>query len=300
MKSDLHFTVKKNVGRNELLDEALEIIAYADVRLGEEKSSEAADAARHRLIDRISQLKKEQIRFSPKLDVRIVDAVDFQNSGKNISLDLQAKMQEYDFYQVNIPVTLKSRVGWAFTRLECEIQFCEEDTNSTQCPVVYDMFPKDKWLDVLKSGIDCTVTLNENMQFDAQIEKRTEPAQVQAGVTFQAKSKSYLTFGPFRYRLRRPKIKTRGKLDTVCFWQMDGRESVDEENVLLGVMLMVPKKRTRPVNAAAAAIAYHDFQFFTADIFRDYFKEFDDKLKNLFTKGVPLEAHSCWEDFLPQ
>lgn len=118
-------------------------------------------------------------------------------------------MQEYDFHQVVMPVTLKSKVGWAFSRLECELRFCDGETDSSQLPVVYSMFPEDNWLDVLQAGIDCTVTLDEQMQFAATHEE--------AGGEFQAKIKSFLTTS-FRYRLRRPKIKARGKLDTVCFW----------------------------------------------------------------------------------
>ncbi|MCI5224277.1 MAG: hypothetical protein D3924_16810, partial [Candidatus Electrothrix sp. AR4] len=100
MKSDSHFTLQKTVNRNELLEEAFEIIAYGDVRLGEEKSVEAADEAKQQLLEKIKGLQQEQIRFSPKLDTRIIDPAELQESGKKISQDLQAKMQEYDFYQV--------------------------------------------------------------------------------------------------------------------------------------------------------------------------------------------------------
>ncbi|MCI5222598.1 MAG: hypothetical protein D3924_08000 [Candidatus Electrothrix sp. AR4] len=196
-----------------------------------------------------------------------------------------------------MPVTLKSKVGWAFSRLECELRFCDGETDSSQLPVVYDMFPKDKWLDVLKAGIDCTVTLDENMKFSATLEEPGEFVQAQAGVEFQTKLKSFLA-ASFRYRLRRPKIKARGKLDTICFWQLDGKEYVDEEDVLLGVLLMVPKKRKRPIDVTVEAIAYHDFQFLTADIFSGYFNEFDEKLKSFFRAGVPLRAETSWQHVL--
>ncbi|MDU9049364.1 MAG: hypothetical protein Q3M30_10955 [Candidatus Electrothrix sp. Rat3] len=290
MKSDSHFMLQEMVNRNELLDEALEIIAYGDVHLGEEvKSIEAADEAKQQLLEKIKELQQEQIRFSPKLDTRIIDPAELQESGKEISRDLQAKIQGYDFHKVVVPLTLKSKVGWAFSRLECKLRFCDGETDSSQLPVVYAMFPEDNWVDVLQAGIDCTVTLDEQMQFAATHEE--------AGAEFQAKIKSFLSTS-FRYRLRRPKIKARGKLDTVCFWQLDGKEYVDEENVLLGVLLMVPKKRKRPIDVTAEAIAYHDFQFFTADIFSEYFNEFDEKLKSFFRAGVPLRAETSWQHVL--
>ncbi|MCI5127452.1 MAG: hypothetical protein D3905_09605 [Candidatus Electrothrix sp. AS4_5] len=297
MKYKLSFTTQELVNRIELLEEALEIIAYGDVRLGEKKSAEAADEAKQQLLEKIKGLQQEQIRFSPKLDTRIIDPAEFQESGKEISRDLQAKMEEYDFHQVFMPVTLKSKVGWAFSRLECELRFCDGEIDNSQLPVVYDMFPKDDWVDVLKAGIDCTVTLDEQMQFSAIPEEPTEFVQSQAGAEFQTTIKSFLTTS-FRYRLRRPKIKARGKLDTVCFWQLDGKECVDEENVLLAVLLMVPKTRKRPIDVTVEAIAYHDFQFLTADIFSGYFKEFDEKLKSFFQTGVPLRAESSWQNVL--
>lgn len=291
MKSELNFTVQEAINRNELLEEALEIIAYGDVRLGEKKNVSPTDEAKQQLLEKIRRLQQEEMRFSPKPDTRRIDPVELQESGKEISRDVQAKMQEYDFHQVVMPVTLKSKVGWAFSRLECELRFCDGETDSSQLPVVYSMFPEDNWVDVLQAGIDCTVTLDEQMQFAATHEE--------AGGEFQAKIKSFLTTS-FRYRLRRPKIKARGKLDTVCFWQLDGKEYVDEENVLLGVLLMVPKTRKHPVSVTAEAIAYHDFQFLTADIFSGYFKEFDEKLKSFFRAGVPLRAETGWQHVLPQ
>ncbi|MCI5156960.1 MAG: hypothetical protein D3906_00705 [Candidatus Electrothrix sp. AUS1_2] len=293
--SKTNFTVQEIVNRSALLEEALEIIAYGDVCLGEQKSAEATDEAKQQLLEKIKKLQQEQIRFSPKLDTRIIDPAELQESRKDISRDLQAKIRKYDFHKVVMPVTLKSKVGWAFSRLECELHFCDGETDSSQLPVVYDMFPKDKWLDVLQAGIDCTVTLDKNMKFSATLE---EPGNYASG-EFQAKMKSFLTTS-FRYRLRRPKIKARGKLDTVCFWQLDGKECVDEENVLLGVLLMVPKTRKRPVSVTAEAIAYHDFQFLTADIFSGYFNEFDEKLKSFFRAGVPLQAEADWQHVLPQ
>ncbi len=298
MKSDSHFMLQEMVNRNELLDEALEIIAYGDVHLGEEvKSIEAADEAKQQLLEKIKAIQQEQIRFSPKLDIRMINPDELEKRGQSMSSDLEDKMREYDFYQVIVPVTLKSKVGWAFTRLECEVRFCDGETDSSQCPVVYDMFPKDNWVDVLQAGIDCTVTLDEHMKFAATLEESVDFVQAQAGAEVQAKIKGSLA-ASFRYRLRRPKIKARGKLDTVCSWQLDGKECVDEENVLLGVLLMVPKTRKRPLNVTAEAIASHGFQFFTADIFSDYFKEFDEKLKNFFQAGVPLRAESSWQNVL--
>ncbi|MCI5192861.1 MAG: hypothetical protein D3915_06990 [Candidatus Electrothrix sp. AU1_5] len=99
MKYKLSFTTQELVNRIELLEEALEIIAYGDVRLGEKKSAEAADEAKQQLLEKIKGLQQEQIRFSPKLDTRIIDPAEFQESGKEISRDLQAKMEEYDFHQ---------------------------------------------------------------------------------------------------------------------------------------------------------------------------------------------------------
>lgn len=88
MKSELNFTVQEAINRNELLEEALEIIAYGDVRLGEKKNVSPTDEAKQQLLEKIRRLQQEEMRFSPKLDTRRIDPVELQESGKEISRDV--------------------------------------------------------------------------------------------------------------------------------------------------------------------------------------------------------------------
>jgi len=297
MKTIQNFTVKESANRRELLDEALEIMAYGDIKLGPETKIKKNDTTKQQMLDRFKLLKEEEVRFSPKLDVYKIDADGITEPKMEFSQDLQAKMRIHDFYRVNIPLTLKSKTGWAFTRLECEVGFYAGETDAAKCPIIYDMFPGDEWQNVLNANIVCRVKLDGNMKFKVRAVENMG-FQPQSKMALQANNKFNLMFGPLDYQIRRSRIKARGRLDTTCFWQLDGKEYVDKEDLLLSVILMLPKRCTHPVSAVATAIARHDFQFFTADIMHDYFKAFDEKLKSLFYSGAPLKTSRLWENFI--
>ena len=277
-----NFTSSEIFNRDDLLNEALEIIRFGDVSLGKEQSLELK---KQQAIELLEKFQAEQVRFSPLLDIRALNSLDFEGQQIALSRELQAKMLVNDFYQVNIPIMLFPKSGWAFTRLECNIEFCPNE--SEHRPVVHDMFPHDVWAEVMSLNTQLNISLDHNLSFKAQQE--TEVKMELSG-RFKA--------GGFSYHVRRSKVLARGRGDVGCFWRLDGKDYVNDEDIMLRVILTVPKTRTKPLHAIGSLRAYHDFQLGSADIFKDYAQDFSKVLKSLFLNGIPVDATMVWENIM--
>ncbi|MEI7866291.1 MAG: hypothetical protein WCI11_00260 [Candidatus Methylumidiphilus sp.] len=277
-----NFTSSEIFNRDDLLNEALEIIRFGDVSLGKKQSLEFK---KQLAIELLEKFQTEQVRFSPQLDIRTLNSLDFKDQQISLSHELQAKMLVNDFYQVNIPIMLFPKSGWAFTRLECSIEFCPDE--SEHRPIVHDMFPHDIWADVISLNTQLNISLDHNLSFKP--EKETE---LKMGLSGHFKA------GVFSYNVRRAKVLARGRGDVGCFWRLDGKECVNNEDTLLSVILAVPKTRKKPLHAIGSLRAYHDFQLGSADIFKDYTQDFSKVLKSLFSTGIPVDATMVWENIM--
>jgi hypothetical protein len=279
-----HFTTTKIFNRDELLDEALEIVKFSEISLGKKK---ALKLNQQRAIVLLENLKEEQVRFSPQLAIRPLSIQDFDEQKITLSRELLAQMSSNNFYQVNIPITLFPKSGWAFTRLECNIEFCPND--SKHRPIVHDLFPNDVWVDIMSLNTQLNVSLDHNLSFQPQPQTK-----LKLGLSGGFKA------GTFSYHVRRPKILTRGRGDVSCRWRLEGKECVNDEDVILSVILAVPKTRKKSLDVVGSLTASHDFQMWSADIFKDYTQDFGKVLKPLFSMGIPIETTMVWENIMEQ
>lgn len=301
MESVRHFTVEESFDREALLAEALEIVRYADVLMGSEEQPKELDTRKVQAIKGLQRLAEEQALFSPKLDIHHLTKEDFEERGIEPSYDLKAKIRNNHFYQVNIPVTLFPKSGWAFTRLECWIEFCPSEQDANQRPVIYEIFPEDVWSEIFRFQDQLSLGLDENLAFRAQVENlegnwKKLSSKAQAKLAVRVGGRAGLVVGPFSYRTRRAKVMSRGRGNVESFWRLDGQDHVDSEDVLLGVVLMVPKSREQPLSAVGELKAYHDFQIWTADLFKDWSQDFPKALKALFGAGVVVSDKKEWQD----
>ncbi len=76
------------------------------------------------------------------------------------------------------------------------------------------------------------------------------------------------------------------------FWRLDGKRYVDEEEVVLSVVLMVPEARRQPLTAAAELRAYHDFQLWTSDLSKDW--SFGAAIRSLLGSGAVITSRQEW------
>lgn len=302
MKSIPKFTLPESFNRDELIEEALEVVRYAEISMGIE-SSQNLTLRQNQTIDILEKLQKEQVKFSPKLDIYPITEESFKQRNVQPSNDLKAKMKNHNFYQVRIPITLFPKSGWAFTRLECWLEFCPEEENISERPVIHEIFPEDIWTEILRFQDNINLGLNENLVFKTEIDKiegnwQKISNKALAKVAVKTENQANLVIGPFSYSLRRSEVMARGRFDVECFWRLDGSKYVAEEDVLLGLVLAVPKKRKKPVTAKGLLKTSHDFQIFTADIFKDWIPQFSEILKSWLNQGAFITYQEDWTNIL--
>ncbi|NEP83368.1 MAG: hypothetical protein F6K39_37670 [Okeania sp. SIO3B3] len=104
-----------------------------------------------------------------------------------------------------------------------------------------------------------------------------------------------LAFGPFSYRIRKAQIEGRGRGNIKASWKLQGTKYVDEEDVMLGVILMVPKSRNKAINGIGALEVQHDFQVLSADLLH-FKKFFPTAIQQIIEGGVTISADETWKD----
>ncbi|MEK8018990.1 MAG: hypothetical protein VSS75_019135 [Candidatus Parabeggiatoa sp.] len=301
ISDELDLEITKIVDRDKLLAEAKEIILFSDVELGIDIAPKELEKQKAEKAHLLEQLEKEQASFSKVLQVSRLMGKDFEERGIKPSRDLKSKMRYNNFYQVKIPITLFPLSGWAFTRLDCRVEFCPNETEAKFCPIIYEIFPDDVWSEIFKCQNRLDLKLDGNLQFRAKVDDsgllKKLSGKAQAKVLAKADADSQFVLGPFNYSIKRPEIRSRGKGNSFGHWRLVGQEYVEHEDLQLHVILMVPKERTQSVNVTGVLQASHDFQIWSADIFKDYWKYFDKKLRSFFEKeGAGISHIQEWND----
>lgn len=293
-----------NIGdRQQLLEEAIEIVRFSDIELGDEIPEKEVDPLKEKAVALLEGLKKEQVEFSPKLSVYPLTQEDYPIDAEPLLNEIKKKMREHDFYKVDIPITLKSAPDWAFSSLVCNLAFCPDEEDSKQVhllPTIHDIFPSDEWQEILNFQDSLTLGLDENLAFRAEVEKiegkwQQLGGEAQAKLAVQVGGGMKLAFGPFSYRIRKAQIKSRGRGNVKAFWELQGTKYVNEQDVMLGVIFMDPKSRNKPISAIGALSAHHDFQVWSADLL--HFKRFfQGTIQQFFEGGAAIQKTQVWQD----
>lgn len=289
--------------RQHLLEEAIELVRFSDIHLGNEVPEKEVYPLKEKAVTLLEDLKKEQVEFSPKLMVSPLNQEDCQVEAEPSLAEIKKKMREHDFYKVDIPITLKSAPDWAFSSLVCNVAFCPDEEDSKQVhllPTIHDIFPSDEWQEILNFQDSLTLGLDENLAFRAEVEKMEGKWQqlggeAQAKLAVQVGGGMKLAFGPFSYQIRKAKIKSRGRGNVKAFWELQGAKYVNEQDVRLGLIFMVPKLRNKPISAIGALEAHHDFQVWSADL--GHFKRFfQGTIQQFLEGGAAIQKTQVWQD----
>jgi hypothetical protein len=291
MRDEPRFTVEQEFNREALLSEAAEVVRYSGVDLSRESKGGLETAGpRHEVLELLEKLGREQATFAPALPCRAIRAEHFSDRQVTIPRDLEEDFRQFDYFCLDVPVTLIPRSGWMFTRLECRIDFSTPDGAHL---FVHDVFPEDKWVTLMEAETHLNLGVDEELKFRTEV---SDPAgESSAGAKVGADAGAKVVLGPFSYVVRRPLVQAWGRKNTFVFWRLDGRADAGEEEVSLGVILKVRKSRRGPVSAKGVLKAYHDFNLLSATL-RDFIESFTPLVKSLFTAGVVLSATGEWDD----
>ena len=289
--------------RKQLLEEAIELVRFSDIHLGDEIPEQEVDPLKKKVVALLESLNKEQVEFSPKLGIYPLTPKDFQIEEQQLSPNIRVEMRKHNFYKVDIPITLKSAPDWAFSNLVCHVAFCPDEEDSKQVhllPTIHDIFPSDEWQEILSFQESLRLGLDENLAFRAEVENmegkwQQLEGEAQAKLAVQVGGGIKLAFGPFSYRIRKAKIRSRGRGNVKAFWELRGTKYVNEQDVMLGIIFMVPKSRNKPISAIGALKVHHDFQVWSADLL--HFKRFfQGAIQQFLEGGAAIQKTQVWQD----
>lgn len=246
----------------------------------------------------LDELERETAEFSPVLPVVPLRRKHFVDLGLQCPPHIAHLMRRFDFYLVHFPITLVPKPGWGFQQLDCIVEF-NPDQPPTERPVVYHIFPQEDWEDIIRFQQGLAIGLDENLEFKVDLKRlavelpNLDTAQ-QAKIGAKAAGLAGLVVGPFNYRIRRPKIVSRGQGNVKVRWRLESEAYVGEEEPQLGVVLQVPKDVSQ-VNAVGALKVGKDFHTFTAHL-RHLMRFVRERTRTYFERGAPLVQTQPWKD----
>jgi hypothetical protein len=250
---------------------------------------EADDLSQH--FERLMKtLEESTATFSPVCDIVRLRKKHFADHSLKVPARITDLMRRFDFYLLHVPITLVAKAGWAFIQLDCIIEF-NPGRSPAERPVAYQVFPQEEWQDVIRASQGLAVGLDENLEFKVdigrlEVELPELSAEARAKVGTRAAGKAGLILGPFNYRIRRPKIISRGRGNVQVYWRLESEEHFEEEEPQLGVVLQVPKEVSR-VDVIGVLKACRDFHTFTANV-RHLLRYLTDRTRNFFELGAPI------------
>src|SRR5258708_25839329 len=127
-----------------------------------EKSGDGGSPSSILLQESLAMLSEESIQFSPVLEVVPLSEQSLGNLDHGLPSGIAGLMKGFDFYLLNIPVTMIPAPGWGFTQLECSIEL-NPGSPPDQRPVSHDIFPKEESHDMIRANPGLSMRADENL-----------------------------------------------------------------------------------------------------------------------------------------
>lgn len=153
-------------------------------------------------------------------------------------------LKRWHFYWVSFPLSLWTRPGRGFNRLEFKAAFNEADDEQTR-PRTHDALPTQQFAELAKAHGSLKVGVGGHLNFAVEppsvdLNAAGIPVTAQAGAHADAALDMGMVLGPFEYSIRVPRVQRSNlELDTVR-WRLEGSRMVQENEPGLRVVLRVP------------------------------------------------------------
>jgi len=299
MDSISHFDFDFDFGgrsRADLLAEAKETVHGLRGPLGPEPG--AADPTVEAASRLLTELEQTVAEFSAFPQVLRLEEKHFADHGLPVPRRFQDLSQEYRFYWLHFPMTLKPLENSPFVKLKCAVEFNPGIADGRLRPRAHMILPDKKFKQLLEFNDSLELRIGENFEFEAASEdlalqagelKATGKASVDAKVAGNVG----LLAGPFTYRLKRAQVDHSPVGTEKVFWTLDGAEFFQEDDPTLIAILQVPLT-VDEVKIAAALQAYHQFSLLAGTLGEviNYLRQ---RLATFFRQGAPVQDTQVWD-----
>ena len=284
----------RGLDRAELIVESAAELDVLSGVYGAQDSSERAPEAR------LARMLSEEFAELPHHpDVLEITAADFAASGHEVPLTFSRRAETNAFYWMRLPLTLRPKLDWAFSRLELAVEFNpEDDEPASQRPVAYAILPNRDFADRFQARATLDVAFNAAFELTAGLPEVTIPIGAPVAVTTAAEASARLGAGlgvttQYEWRLQKARIDhTETGLPRV-FWRIDGTQFFAQEVPTPIVVVQVPRAAGR-LEVAAAMQAYRHVSLLNASLAQKI-TELPGRLKAFFTGGSPLRDERSWD-----
>ncbi|HSS50642.1 MAG TPA: hypothetical protein VLX28_17020 [Thermoanaerobaculia bacterium] len=283
----------EDLDRDALIDEAVQAVQEGASLEGVMRStrSRSFNTPEADVLGVLQALKTEKAAFGPRPEVLPLDSEALKSQGVALDGRVKGLLERFDFYDVTFPVTLFPKRGWAFDRLECQVEFNPGEKPERR-PLAHDIFPGSDWQTLAKATMHLEIGITEILEFRA---KAAVPSLASAGAEGKFAAGASFFFPPRDYHVKRARLVSSGKNASEVLWRLDDESFFEEDEPRLGVILKVPKG-VKPVKAKGVLAAYRSFRTLSLDLgdLMDYLSE---RVRNFFRKGAPLVDRGEWHLF---
>ena len=274
--------------RAELLQEAASALDRLGGQLGpggKREPSEEGDFARAFAEDRAEAHRPQVFRL---------DADRLDPKRHDVPVEVAELMRKSKFYWLSLPVSLWSRPGWGFNRLEAKAEFATDGEAST-----FDLLPDQEFATRFQANAEVDLGVDAGMKFSATIPTLAVGLPGIAGgaagasVDADVAIKTGFVVGPFGYRVTAPKVRHSSAGLDHAFWRLDGAQYVDERDPGLRVVLRVPKDAGE-LEVTTTIQARRYFNMLSARL-QEAVKSLPAAISNFFTGGTPIGHSERWD-----
>lgn len=267
--------------RNQLLQDAALALDRMSGHLGPGGKAEPTEEGElvRGFAEDIAEVQRPQLfrLAGEKLDVERVE----------IPVEVAELTRTSKFYWLSLPISLWSRPGWGFNRLEAKVELLPAGRATT-----FDVFPDESFKQLFEANAQVALGVNAGMKFAATVPVMAvglpgvAGAEAGAGAGAEAEVQSNFVLGPFAYRMSAPRVKHSAPGLDHAFWRLDGAKYVQEQDPGLRLVVKVPNEAsTLQVKATIQASRY--FNMLSARL-QERIRSLPEAVANFFRGGTPI------------
>jgi hypothetical protein len=247
--------------------------------------SEAGDIAR--------AFADDQAQFGRPVLHRL-DTSTLDPAAQGIPVTREELLRSSSFYFVSFPVSLYSRPGRGFNRLEVKVEFNPGDEGRR--PVTFDVLPDQEWANRFQVDADVSVGVRADLRLALDVPQELTalagvPVGGSAGATGGGGVK--LLAGPFKYAVRVPQVEHTPPEHDHVFWRLDGGRFQQEQDPGLRAVLAVPHSAGGlRITARMQATRYYPL---LQSGLKAAIANLAPALRSFFTSGTPILARGDWD-----